>query len=334
MRVALECRDVLAALAICHLLATAPIASAQPIADLPRIAIVEAGEPIENMTIDGHPYWHALLTAMRDLGLIEGETVAIDRWTAGDTTAVGLASLAQAVIAARPDIVIPRGLTTIDAFRKATATIPIIGLGTFPPDIDLAHPGANITGIEATAGVEIYMKQLQMLQAAAPAATAIAWVGPAPVWEGPIGEAVRQSARELGLELLLVVVDIPVTAETIRQSFDRLGDVEGLVVSPAIAMTPHHALVAELAGATRLPAIGLQRVYADAGLMMTYGPDLPYAYRRGAVYVARILGGAAPSELAIEQARKFDLVINLRTAAALGVTLPPGIMLMATDIIE
>jgi putative ABC transport system substrate-binding protein len=300
---------------------------------LPRLALVDPGLSVESIAEGGQANWDALFRGLRAQGLVEGETIGIERWTAAG--AMDLDGLAQQIVATEPDLLVGFGRFLIEALGQATSTIPIVGLGTFR-DINYARPGGNVTGIDVTGGTAILVKQLELLSVSAPAAARVGYLATRESWEGPIGAAVREAASQLGLTVPAVTVAPPVGEATIRAAFAGIegGAPEALYIGPLGAFTPYFALIASLALEHRLPATSGFSELPAAGLLMSYGPDLPETFRRAAHYVDRILAGAQPGGMAIELPSAFEFVVNLRTAESLGLTLPPEIMLLATEFIE
>jgi putative ABC transport system substrate-binding protein len=308
---------------------------AQGRADLPRIAIVEQGGPVENIAIGGIARWEAFLRELEALGHVEGRTVQIERWSASDQTNEGFARVAQAAVATKPDVIVVPGLRMILAARTATTTIPIVGMGGFPADVNPGRPGGNLTGVQGTAG-DLDAKAIQLLQEVLAGVDKLAWLGLPDTWNGPIGIGTQAAAKGLGVALDPYFLDSPLAEPNIRQVMRRMaGDKpRGLIVSPPQALVNFAPLVAQLALEASLPAVALQSEYVEAGLLMMYGTNPIELHRRWAGYVDRILDGAQPGDLPIEQPTEFDLVVNLRTAKALGLTLPPTVMIYATKVIE
>jgi putative ABC transport system substrate-binding protein len=325
---------MLAAVAACHwphpLLAQAP-------QRLPRIAIVEPGGPVENIAI-GHPSWDVFLRELEALGHVEGRTILIERWSALDQTNEGRARLAQSVVATRPDIIVMPGRSLIQAARDATTTIPIVGAGYFPPDINLAHPGGNVTGAEGGAGGlgAVEAKAMGFLRETLSGVDKLAWIGVPDNWNGPLGLATQAGASALGITLEPYFLDSTLSEQNIREVMRRMAADRppGLLVSPLQAMLNFAPVIAKLSVEAGLPAIALQTQYVGVGLLMVYVPDLIERDRRWAGYVDRVLDGANPGDLPIEQPTKFDLIVNMRTAKALGITLPPAVMIYVTKLIE
>jgi putative ABC transport system substrate-binding protein len=314
-------------------------ALAQPDGRLARVAIVTQGEPREAIAPGDHPMWGSFFAELQRLGHQEGVTVAIDRWAVESRSEEHLRALAQRIVETKPDVIYLRGTVLLDMLMAATTTIPIVANGTWLPQ-DVAsyrRPGGNVTGIDGTAGFEIFSKQVQLLYEAVPTIRRVAWLGPENNWEdAPTTAAALSASAQLGLELEPAYVDLAASEESIRRAFELIAQhgFDALIVGVAVIMTRHTELIAGLALATSLPAIGFQRRYAEAGLLMAYSAEQASLYRRGAALVDQILDGADPSRMPIERPTRFDFVVNLRTASALGLTLPPATMLFATEIIE
>jgi putative ABC transport system substrate-binding protein len=241
-------------------------------------------------------------------------------------------------VATEPDLILAWGRGLVEALGGATTTIPIVGLGSMfrPPFIQtLARPAGNITGT-GIGGPEAFAKDLQLLSNSVPAATRVGYLATQGSWDGPVGASLRQAAGGLGLELSAVIVESPVNDATIRAAFAGVdgGALDALYIGPLNAFTPYDALIARLALEHRLPAMSSSRGQTEAGLLMSYAADDPTMFHRGAYYVDRILAGTDPGEMAIEQPTEFAFVVNLRTAEALGLALPPEIIVFATEVIE
>ncbi len=327
---------VLTAAAAATLLAARRVASAQA-TSMPRVTLLDRGGDPSQMTEKGHPYWGALLSELRRLGYVEGETILIDRLSGSGQTPAQFAKLAQLVVEAQPDLVVTRGSQSVLNLIAATRSIPILTVGTFPTEVYATHsqPGGNVTGIEATAGGLVHAKRLQLLHDAVPSASRFAVVGPRDWW-AKYGEIVQDAAMQLGLTLVLVFVDEPVSEMTIRNAVTSLSgrNIDAVYIGSAINMFAHNAFISEQMAEARLPAVSLQLEYARAGLLLCYAPDYADWYRRLAVYVDRILKGANPKEMPIQQASEIKLVINLATARTLGITIPPKLLIQATELIE
>jgi putative ABC transport system substrate-binding protein len=326
-------RTLLVALAAGAAYHWSPPLLAQSLQRLPRVAIIEPGGPVENIAIGGVARWDAFLRQLESLGHVEGRTFRIERWSGLVQTDEGAAQLARSVVETMPDVIVVPGLRLIGAARTATARIPIVGMGAFPDDINRGHPGGNVTGVE---GVDIYAKVVQLLQETLLGADELAWLGVPDSWTGQIGLAMRAGANALGISVKPYFLDSSLSEQNIREVMRRMAEEgpRGLLVHPLQALLNFAPLVAQLALEARLPAIALHPSYVEAGLLMTYGPDEIEFHRRWAVYVDRILDGANPGAIPIEQPTEFDLIVNMRTAKALGIALPPTVMISVTKVIE
>ena len=207
---------------------------------------------------------------------------------------------------------------------------PIVGVGTFPASFlgRLAQPGGNITGLDISSNGGLYEKMVQLLRDAVPSISRIAYFGPSDWWETEhLGGAARRGAEQLGLSLTPVIVDRPTTEENVRRAFAELTKqgFDAVYVSSETDLSTHHKTIAAMMKAAMLPAVTLHRQYARAGLLMSYTSNPPDLYRRAAGFVDRILKGEYPATMPIEQPNTFDFTVNLNTAKALGLTLPPKI---------
>ena len=309
-------------------------------ARIPRVALVDRGEVPANMAEEGHPYWGALLRELRRLGYVDRESISIERWSGRGKTSAEFTELAHDVVATRPDVIVARSGENVRNFRAATATIPIVVLGTFPLDLfaRIARPGGNVTGMDATAGGGVHEKRFQLLYDAVPSASRIAMLGQrGGFWaDERRGGRLRAAAEQLGLTLLPVFVETPITEDTIRRAVASLagGGFDAVYLDSFTAMYAHRTLIAQQLAATRLPAMAFQSEYAKEGVLLAYAPNFVGTYRRLASLVDRILKGADPGEMPIELPNEFDFVVNLATARKIGITLSLKIMLGATEVIE
>ena len=220
---------------------------------------------------------------------------------------------------------------------QATRTIPIVSATLFDPieaglAASLAHPGGNVTGLTLFAE-ELSAKRLQLLQEAIPATAHIAVLWNPAAANTQSLYTTKEAARTLGLQLRVIE---PATPDQIDSGLNAAIAVgaEALVVIPAEMFWEHRGQIVSLAAEHRLPAIYPEREYADDGGLLAYGPNVPDNFRRAAAYVDKILKGAKPGDLPIEQPARFDFVVNLKAAKALGLTIPPSILARADEVIE
>ena len=273
---------------------------------------------------------------LRELGWIEGHTVAIEyRWAEGrkeraDELAAELAQL-------KVDLIMTYGTQCALAAKQATNNVPIVF--ALPGDpvatglvASLARPGSNITGVSSQ-GTDLATKRLQILRETVPGLRRLAIMGnvdnPATVLDMA---KVHAAARTLGLDAAIFEIR---GAEDLVPTFEAFkGRMDALYIPPDALINTHRIRINELALAARLPTMHGARDYVEGRGFMSYGPSFSDQFRRAAEYVDRILRGAKPAELAVQQPTKFELVINLTTAKALGLTIPPLLLVLADELIE
>ena len=274
---------------------------------------------------------------LRDLGWIEGQNIVVEyRWAEGRFDR--LPGLAEELVRLKVDVIVAPTSIYTGAAKRATSTIPIVFVSHADPIgsghvANLARPGANITGLTIIMS-ETMAKSLELLKAAVPglARVAVLW-DPATPSHGPGVKAVEATSQALGLRLQTLAVR---SATEFDNTFAAISHERGgglLVLSTPLFMGGARRL-AELAMTYKLPTMFGPREHAEAGGLLSYGPDRADLYRRAATYVDKILKGAKPGDLPVQQAKKFELVINLKTAKALGLTIPPSLLLRADQVIE
>jgi len=275
---------------------------------------------------------------LRDLGWVEGQNFVIERRYAEKNRYEILPSLAAALVRLQPDVIVAIGTAAARAAKGATQTIPIVftrsadpvGLGLVP---SLARPGGNVTGLSIQ-GFEINGKRLQLLSMAVPDARRVGalWNPSDPIATRNLRE-IEGAARSLNLELVPVSATGPVDFEPAFRAMveQRAG---ALIWVPSIVFGEHYRELADLAIKAQLPAMVDVRETVEAGGLMSYSSSGPDMYRHAATYVDKILKGAKPADLPVEQPTKFELVINLKTAKALGLTIPHTLLARADEVIE
>jgi putative ABC transport system substrate-binding protein len=305
-----------------------------------RIAFVHSGIPAAQLTESSDTFWvRRFFAELRRLGYAEPGNLAVERYSA-EGRPERFAALAAEIAGRRPDLIVANQNPLVAALRRATATIPIvaivgdpIGSGLVP---SLARPGGNITGVSVDAGIEIYGKRLQILKEAFPAIRNIAYLGLPADWQGQVGQAMRQAGHDLQVTLTDIAPP-EVTAASLHAALvDAKRDPadDALIVSGAGDFLAHRQLIVALAGQRRLPAMYPYRDYVEAGGLMTYAPELGDLARQLAQTAQQILQGAPAGDIPIYQAAKYELVVNLKTAQALGLTLPPAVLARADEAIE
>jgi putative tryptophan/tyrosine transport system substrate-binding protein len=272
----------------------------------------------------------------RDLGYIEGQNLAIDvRWAEGRTER--LPSLAAELVALKPDVIVTFTTDGALAAKQATTSIPIVMMQVSDPVgsgliASLAHPGGNITGI-TDYGVDLTAKYVELIRAVAPKAVRIGILMSDTPIHPPQVKGIEAAAKSLGLTVLPAMER---SNEELEQAFPSLAkDGAGaLIVLGGSRQASQRARIAELAVKFGMPTLFPIRTYVEKGGLMSYGPNLPATYKLSAKYVDKILKGAKPADLPVEQPPTFELVINLKTARALGITIPQSLLLRADEVIQ
>jgi len=313
------------------LLATPLVAEAQQqVGKLSRIGVL-----MNLYSPDAHPP-QALRQRLRDLGYVEGQNLVIDwRYQLGGTDR--LAALAAELVRLKPDVIVADVTVAIRAAMQATSTIPIVmassadavggGLVT-----SLGRPGGNVTGV-TTMLAEMSAKRLQLLKEVAPnvSRVAVLW-DPAIPWHRALLKEVEAAAPALRLQPVVIAVR---NRDDLGDAFSEMtkGRVDAVFVSHT--MTPRaRGQMIDLAAKRRMPTMFMDRDYVAAGGLMSYGSDFSEEFRHAAEYVDKILKGAKPADLPVEQPTKFELIINLKTAKALGLTIPQSLLSRADEVIQ
>jgi putative tryptophan/tyrosine transport system substrate-binding protein len=304
-----------------------------------RIAIVHPVRRVADMNEAGDRIYQAFFSELRRLGFVEGKNLRVER-RSGEGRTGRYPDLVQEVVQLRPDVICASSDQLVFAFKAATRTIPIIGLTDDPVAsslvASLARPGGNITGFSVVVGDEIFGKYLELLRHAAPDVSRIGYLLRRAAWEGRYGRIRAEAAQRAGLSLIGAPLSDPIQEPEYRRAFAALASesAQALVVSDNAENLAHHKLIVALAAQNRLPAIYPFRDFAIAGGLMFYGFDIAELWLGVARYVDQILRGASPGELPYQQPTKFELVINLKTAKALGLTVPPSLLARADEVIE
>ena len=304
-----------------------------------RLALVHPSTRVADMRIGGDIGFTVYLQELQRLGYVEGKNLTIDRYSA-EGQAERYDSITREVVSNRPDLIAVSGIPIAVRLKAATSTIPIAAITGDPIRFglvsSLAHPGGNVTGVSLDAGTELWGKRLEMLAEAIPKLHRALFVGPQSAWEGSGGKATREAAERLGIVLVNAPVATPVNEQAYRSTFETLkqDQADGLVFSADVESYPHRLLLVELAKQIGLPAIFVLREQAIAGGLMSYSTDLKSVIRTSAAQSAEILRGGDPSEMPYVQATRFELVINLKTARALGIEMPTTILARADEVIE
>lgn len=278
----------------------------------------------------------AFRQGLRELGWIEGQNIVIDyRFAEGRLDR--LPDLAAELVRLKVDVVVSLGTQGVTAAKNATRTIPIVMIGV-PVGIgliaSLARPGGNITGVSGSAGLEIVTKQLELLKETVPNIRRVAILSnPANAYHQLALKELSMAAQLSGVQLQLLEARGPNEFDGAFAAMAKERE-EALLVLSDVIFNDHRARIVDLAAMNRLPAAYGIRESVEAGGLMSYGPSFLDFYRRSTAYVDKILKGAKPADLPVEQPTKFELVINLRTARTLGIEIPPTLISRADEVIE
>jgi putative ABC transport system substrate-binding protein len=274
---------------------------------------------------------------LRDLGYIEGQTITLEiRWA--ENQPERYPDLVAELVRLPVDIIVAGDAAAALAAKHATSTIPIVMAVSADPVRDglvasLARPGGNITGLSIMVP-EVSGKRLELLREAVPGLSHVALLLDAglPHWHAELHDY-EAAARELGVQLLPLEVRGPDEFVAAFQAAPQ-GQAQALTMTQSPLFSTHRTRLAELALASHLPTMSGEGGYAQAGGLMNYGPRLSESWYRAATYVDKILKGAKPADLPVEQPTKFELVLNLKAAKALGITMPPSLLLLADEVIQ
>jgi putative ABC transport system substrate-binding protein len=279
--------------------------------------------------------FHALDEGLRGLGYVEGRNIVFEqRYAAGRMER--LPELAAELVRLRVDVIVTGSNIHVAAVRRATTTIPIVMVFTADPVgagfvASLARPGGNVTGLAADASLELWAKYLALLKEVVPKLSRVGVLGQV---SSQVGFADLETASRK-LDVTLEVADIR-SPEDFDGAFATMINKQVgallVVVGPLTYLLRQQ--IADAALKYRLPAITNLQEFVQAGLLMSYGPDILDLYRRAAVYVDKIFRGAVPADLPVEQPTKYELAINLKTAKTLGLTMPPSLLTTADEVIE
>ena len=306
--------------------------AAQSSTKVPRIGVLYTGTPsTASLSLE------AFRQGLREHGYVEGRNIVVEQ-RFGDGKLERLTELAAELVRLKVDVIVTPTDEAIAAVKRQTQTIPIVMTASTDPVgtgfvSSLARPGGNVTGFTSIFP-ELSVKKLALLREAIPGLSRVAIM-----WNPDIRgalldyKATEEAARSLRLQLQSVEVS---RADDISRAFSALvaGRAEALIVAPSTLTLDNRSQIASLAEKHRLPSIYGGRVFAETGGLMAYGSSLTERWRRAATYVDKILKGAKPGDLPVEQPTKFELVINMKTAKALGLTLLPSLLGRADDVIQ
>ena len=326
-------KNIISILLIIATIRVGALAQAQQPAKVPRIiGFLGVTSP---STISARV--EALRQGLRELGYEEGENIVIEyRWAEGKFNR--LPDLAAELVRLKVDVIVAAGPADTRAAKEATNTIPIVmGFDNDPVGsgfvASLAHPGGNITGL-STLSPELSGKRLELLREVLPKLFRVAVLGTSiqPGNTQSLKET-ELAARAFGIQLQHLDVLDPKDIQTAFRAASK-GGADAVLVLQSPVFNPRRIHLAELAVKNRLPAMYPQGEYVEDGGLMTYGPSMTDLFRRGATYVDKILKGAKPADLPVEQPKKFDFIINLKAAKQIGLTIPPNVLARADKVIK
>ncbi len=302
------------------------VQSAEPV---PRVGVIVPGSPPRDV-------FDAFKAGLRELGYVDGRNIILEvRWDHNDTTRY--AKFAAEFARLPLSVIVTLGLPQ---FIRATKTVPIVAFMAAPVERGLvrefARPASNVTGI-AFLPVALLGKRLQLLKETAPGVSRVVLLAPGRRQHlfraGPFLEYIKAAGKSLSIEILPRPVDTPEDIDRAVTGAVREG-ADGLMTLQGPFFRIHRRRIAALAAAHRLPSITGETGYAEVGGLMNHGPNIPYFWRRAAAFVDKILKGRKPADLPLEYATKFELVVNVKTAKALGIKVPRAILLRADKVIE
>jgi putative tryptophan/tyrosine transport system substrate-binding protein len=315
--------------------AVGPVRAQEP-AKQHRIAMITGG-PVARMRDRGAPIFKAFFEELHRFGDVEGQTLAVERHS-GEGRPAGYADLARQVVSRNPDVIVASTNPIAKAVRATTDTIPIVWVGVEGIRdglaASLAHPGGNLTGVDFN-DYELWGKRLQILKEAVPLASKVAFLGMRASMEGVDGQQLREMGRRLDISLVGMPLDESTPPEYQRVFAEIATErPDAIIVHDRSDLLNYRQLIVELIEKSHLPAMYGSREYIEVGGLMAYQADQDEAGRRVADDVHQILNGAKPGDIPIYQATKFDLVINLKAAKALGLAIPPMLLARADEVIE
>jgi putative ABC transport system substrate-binding protein len=306
-----------------------------------RIAIVLSSEPVSITTeTSGDPFFQALFNELRRLGYVEGQSLLIERYS-GEGRASHYADLARDVVSRNPDVIISCSNEITLDFKAATTTIPIVSVFGSPVEVgivrSLARPGGNITGVALDIEAdEQWGKRVQLLRQVVPHLTKLAVLDTRRYRDALEYAFMSNFSRRWAVTFVGPPLNHPVNEAEYRRVFASLvqGGADGILVSEDDENIANQKVIVELAEKNRLPVIYPYQEFVEAGGLMSYGVSEAELGHNAAVMVGQILKGAKPADIPIFLPTKFELAINLKTAKALGLTVPPELLVIADEVIE
>ena len=318
---------------------SAPLAaSAQQAVKVHRVGLIFPSPPVSEMA-GPEPVNNgarAFVQGLRALGYVEGRNLILERRSA-EGRFERFAPIVGELLSLNVEVIVVSNTGLAQRARERTTTVPIV-MGAVADPVgsglvqSLARPGGNVTGLTQDVGPEILGKRLELLKRAVPRASRVAFLGTRELWDFLYEKSIKASAQALGLSVFLA--EHTPTDYTGAFTLIRRERADTLLVAHSSENYAQRRLIADFATSTRLPSIHAFRESVEVGGLMSYGANVADLFRRAATYVDKILKGAKPADLPVEQPTKFELVINLKTAKALGLTIPQSLLLRADQVIE
>jgi putative tryptophan/tyrosine transport system substrate-binding protein len=300
---------------------------------IPRVGFLASASP-PSPSPSSYPAYRLFLEGLEEHGYVEGQNIVVE-WRFSEGQAEKPRLFADELVRLPVDVLVAAGQIHITAAKQMTDSIPIVMSGIDDPVgsglvASLARPGGHITGVSLYS-VQLGEKRLELLKEVLPAVARVAVLGDSTTLREY--ETDKVAAAALGIDLQFLEVRAPEELAMVSEAATKVR-AEAIVVHLTVVTVPHLPRIAELARAQRLPAMSELASFPQAGGLMSYGPSSSWRWRRTAYYVDRILKGASPADLPVEQPTTFDFVINVKTAQTLGLTIPPHILLQATEVIQ
>jgi len=318
-------------------IAAATRASAEERVKAFRVAIVDPVVPAAG--IKKSPQLQPFLEELRHLGYVEGQNLAIETYS-GEGRRERYAEVARAVVDEKLDAIVVLSVSMAREVKAVTTTIPILASVTDPIGFglvdNLRRPGGNLTGVSLDTGPEIWSKRLELLREVSQNTAKIGVLTSPVAWERSYGPTLREAARQLGCAVLYRPIDSPQGETEYRRTLEALvqGGADALLVTDTVENIVNQHVIRDFAETHRLPAIFSLPFAAEPGWLLAFGVDYPGLMRQLARQLDQVLRGTSPGEIPVYQATKFELVVNLKTAKALGLTVPLALVASADKVIE
>ena len=319
-------------------LAAPLVADAQPGGKVYRVGLVFTTAPVSEMVGPNpvHPLVRSFLDELRTRGYVQGRNLVFEPRSA-EGKFERFREILEELVNLKADVVVVNGNVMTRRAKEVTSAVPIVMVFVNDPVADglvasLARPGGNVTGVTGTAGPELEGKRMELLKEALPKIRRVAFLGTKSDWEDPFGKSTQAAARTLHVTLIHAAH----TPDEYADAFARIvrERPDALLVPNTTSNFARRRLIVDFATNSRLPGMYYVRNFPEVGGLMSYGPDFRDHFRRAATYVDKILKGAKPADLPVEQPTKFELVVNLKTAKTLGLTIPPSVLGRADEVID